>query len=144
MDRSGQATTYSTTRLALSVQTPSSQQSALDSQPSTVSPGQSALDSQPWTVSPRQSALDSQPWTNNPEPVTSCPRRSQYKLCKVKSKKLGDKGVPCVNLHDGRTIRYPDPNVKESDTVMVCTTYSNPPRLNSSHTEALPLAHPIP
>jgi len=51
--------------------------------------------------------------------VNSCPRRLQYKLCKVKSKKLGDKGVPCVNLHDGRTIRYPDPNVKESDTVMV-------------------------
>jgi small subunit ribosomal protein S4e len=44
---------------------------------------------------------------------------SQYKLCKVKSKKLGDKKVPCVHLHDGRTIRYPDPNIKESDTVMV-------------------------
>ena len=44
---------------------------------------------------------------------------SQYKLCKVRTKKLGDKGVPCVNLHDGRTIRYPDPEIKESDTVMV-------------------------
>ena len=38
---------------------------------------------------------------------------AQYKLCKVKSKKLGDKGVPCVGLHDGRTIRYPDPLIKE-------------------------------
>jgi small subunit ribosomal protein S4e len=38
---------------------------------------------------------------------------SQYKLCKVRTKKLGDKGVPCVNLHDGRTIRYPDPEIKE-------------------------------
>ena len=27
--------------------------------------------------------------------------------------------MPCVNLHDGRTIRYPDPKIKESDTVMV-------------------------
>ena len=27
--------------------------------------------------------------------------------------------MPCVNLHDGRTIRYPDPNIKENDTVMV-------------------------
>mmetsp|Transcript_163 Transcript_163/g.763 ORF Transcript_163/g.763 Transcript_163/m.763 type:complete len:184 (-) Transcript_163:156-707(-) len=44
---------------------------------------------------------------------------AQYKLCKVKTKRLGDKGVPCVNLHDGRTIRYPDPVINESDTVMV-------------------------
>ena len=44
---------------------------------------------------------------------------AQYKLCKVVKKKLGDKGVPCVNLHDGRTIRYPDPNIKEQDSVMV-------------------------
>ena len=44
---------------------------------------------------------------------------AQYKLCKVKSKKLGDKGVPCVGLHDGRTIRYPDPVIKENDTVLV-------------------------
>lgn len=45
--------------------------------------------------------------------------KQQYKLCKVKAKRLGDKGVPCVNLHDGRTIRYPDPVINESDTVMV-------------------------
>ena len=43
----------------------------------------------------------------------------QYKLCKVKAKRLGDKGVPCVNLHDGRTIRYPDPDVKVNDSVKV-------------------------
>jgi len=44
---------------------------------------------------------------------------AQYKLCKVKSKKLGDKGVPCVGLHDGRTVRYPDPLIKEGDSVML-------------------------
>jgi len=44
---------------------------------------------------------------------------AQYKLCKVNKKRLGDKGVPCVNLHDGRTIRYPDPLINEHDTVMV-------------------------
>ena len=43
----------------------------------------------------------------------------QYKLCKVNKKRLGDKGVPCVNLHDGRTIRYPDPLISEHDSVMV-------------------------
>ncbi|CAL6288336.1 unnamed protein product [Bathycoccus prasinos] len=44
---------------------------------------------------------------------------AQYKLCKVIKKKLGDKGVPCVQLHDSRTIRYPDPMIKEGDSVMV-------------------------
>jgi small subunit ribosomal protein S4e len=37
----------------------------------------------------------------------------------VNKKRLGDKGVPCVNLHDGRTIRYPDPLIGEHDSVMV-------------------------
>ena len=40
-----------------------------------------------------------------------------YKLCRVKSKRLGDKGVPHLTLHDGKTIRYPDPIINESDTV---------------------------
>jgi len=44
---------------------------------------------------------------------------AQYKLGRVKHCKLGDKGVPHVVLHDGRTIRYPDPSVKVNDTVMV-------------------------
>jgi len=44
---------------------------------------------------------------------------AQYKLCKVKSNKLGDKGVPMITTHDGRTIRYPDPLVKELDTVVL-------------------------
>jgi len=42
-----------------------------------------------------------------------------YKLCKVKQMKLGDKGIPYVVTHDGRTIRYPDPLVKELDSVVV-------------------------
>ena len=37
----------------------------------------------------------------------------------MNKKRLGDKGVPCVNLHDGRTIRYPDPLISEHDSVMV-------------------------
>jgi small subunit ribosomal protein S4e len=44
---------------------------------------------------------------------------AQYKLGKVKQMRLGDKGVPFVVLHDGRTIRYPDPMVKVNDTVVV-------------------------
>jgi small subunit ribosomal protein S4e len=44
---------------------------------------------------------------------------AQYKLGRVKTMLLGDKGVPFVTLHDGRTIRYPDPTIKVNDTVMV-------------------------
>ena len=33
--------------------------------------------------------------------------------------KLGEKGIPCVTLHDGRTIRYPDPLIKVNDTVLL-------------------------
>jgi len=44
---------------------------------------------------------------------------AQYKLGSVKAMRLGDKGVPFVTLHDGRTIRYPDPAIKVNDTVMV-------------------------
>jgi len=44
---------------------------------------------------------------------------AQYKLGRVKTKKLGENGVPHVVLHDGRTIRYPDPLIKVNDSVMV-------------------------
>lgn len=43
----------------------------------------------------------------------------QYKLCKVRKVLVGNKGVPAVSLHDGRTIRYPDPLVQVNDTVKV-------------------------
>ena len=39
---------------------------------------------------------------------------ASYKLCRVKRVQLGQKGVPFVALHDGRTIRYPDPSVANS------------------------------
>merc|ERR1712093_535680 len=42
-----------------------------------------------------------------------------YKLCRVKKVMLGNKGVPYVVTHDGRSIRYPDPNIKANDTVIV-------------------------
>jgi len=46
-------------------------------------------------------------------------KEAAYKLCRVKHQKLGDKGVPYVTLHDGRTVRFPDPDVKVNDTVML-------------------------
>jgi len=44
---------------------------------------------------------------------------ASYKLCRVKTLSLGDKGIPRVTLHDGRTIRYPDPLIQVNDSVMV-------------------------
>jgi small subunit ribosomal protein S4e len=40
-----------------------------------------------------------------------------YKLCRIKAIKQGLKGVPYCITHDGRTIKYPDPDVKVNDTV---------------------------
>lgn len=37
-----------------------------------------------------------------------------YKLCKVKRAQFGKGGVPYITVHDGRTIRYPDPDIKAS------------------------------
>lgn len=42
-----------------------------------------------------------------------------YKLCRVKKVYLGPKAIPYANTHDGRTIRYPDPDVKSHDTIRV-------------------------
>ena len=43
----------------------------------------------------------------------------QYKLCRVRHQKIGDRGVPYIATNDGRTIRYPDPLIKVNDTVKI-------------------------
>jgi len=40
-----------------------------------------------------------------------------YKLCRVRRIMRGPKGTPYCVTHDGRTLRYPDPDVKTNDTV---------------------------
>jgi len=44
---------------------------------------------------------------------------ASYKLCRVKKVAMGPKGVPHAITHDGRTLRFPDPEVKTNDTVRV-------------------------
>jgi len=44
---------------------------------------------------------------------------SQYKLCRVNKVYISAKKVPVLVTHDGRTIRYPDPDVKVNDSVKV-------------------------
>ena len=39
------------------------------------------------------------------------------KLCKITKRYVGLKKVPTVAIHDGRTIRYPNPIIKASDSV---------------------------
>ncbi|PNW83138.1 hypothetical protein CHLRE_06g308250v5 [Chlamydomonas reinhardtii] len=42
-----------------------------------------------------------------------------YKLCRVRKVEFGKGGVPYVITHDGRTIRYPDPEIKANDSIML-------------------------
>lgn len=42
---------------------------------------------------------------------------ASYKLCRVKQIKKGTKGIPYAITHDGRTLRYPDPDVRANDTI---------------------------
>ena len=40
------------------------------------------------------------------------PEEASYKLAKVTRQQLGKAGVPYIATHDGRTIRYPDPDIR--------------------------------
>jgi len=42
---------------------------------------------------------------------------SNYKLCKVLKANVGRGAIPYVSTHDGRTIRFPDPDIKVGDSV---------------------------
>lgn len=44
---------------------------------------------------------------------------AKFKLGKVKQVQVGQKGIPFVVTHDGRTIRYPDPLIEINDTVKI-------------------------
>lgn len=47
------------------------------------------------------------------------PVEAEYKLCKVKARAMGNKGIPYIVTHDGRTIRFPNPDIKANDTVRI-------------------------
>lgn len=44
-------------------------------------------------------------------------KEASFKLCKVHQKKLGKNKIPYIVTHDGRTIRYPHPDIKVNDSV---------------------------
>jgi len=51
------------------------------------------------------------------QPVAVDSSEAGFKLCKVTQKKLGKNKIPYIVTHDGRTIRYPHPDVKKNDTI---------------------------
>jgi len=44
---------------------------------------------------------------------------ARYKLGKVRRVQVGDKGIPYLSTHDGRTFRYPNPDIKVNATVKI-------------------------
>jgi len=44
---------------------------------------------------------------------------AKFKLCRVKSKSVGPNKIPYIVTHDGRTIRFPHPEIEVNDTVKV-------------------------
>jgi len=64
------------------------------------------------------------------------PKEAQFKLCRVTKLGVGSKAsighnpfvpgrqgaIPCLVTHDGRTIRYPDPEIKVNDTIKLDLT----------------------
>lgn len=44
-------------------------------------------------------------------------KEASFKLCKVMRKSLGKNKIPYIVTHDGRTIRYPHPDIKQNDSI---------------------------
>jgi len=42
---------------------------------------------------------------------------SKFKLCRVKERIMGPKDVPYIITNDGRTLRFPHPDIKRNDTI---------------------------
>ena len=53
------------------------------------------------------------------QPVRIDAKEAGFKLCKVKRKCMGKNKIPYIVTHDGRTIRFPNPEIKKNDTVQV-------------------------
>jgi len=46
-------------------------------------------------------------------------RKANFKLCRVTKAQVGRGGIPYIATHDGRTIRFPDPDIKVGDSVRI-------------------------
>ena len=51
-------------------------------------------------------------------------KEAGFKLCKVTQKAIGKSKVPHIVTNDGRTIRFPHPDIQINDSVKVSNTLS--------------------
>ena len=59
----------------------------------------------------------------NPHKIDS--KEASFKLCKVVSKKIGKNKIPYIVTHDGRTIRFPHPDIEIGDSIKLnLSTYN--------------------
>ena len=65
-------------------------------------------------------------------------KEAAFKLCKVTQKKIGKNKIPYIVTHDGRTIRFPHPDIKINDSVKV-SSLSPLPSLSSKTIIIIPL-----
>ena len=59
-------------------------------------------------------------------------KEAAFKLCSVKRKAMGENKIPYIVTHDGRTIRFPHPDIKTQDTVKVSLAAPHERSLNVS------------
>ena len=50
-------------------------------------------------------------------------KEAEFKLCKVTQKKIGKSKVPHIVTHDGRTIRFPHPDIQINDSIKVSIVF---------------------
>jgi small subunit ribosomal protein S4e len=50
-------------------------------------------------------------------------KEASFKLCKVIRKAMGVNRIPYIVTNDGRTIRFPHPDIKKNDTIKVTFLY---------------------
>ena len=63
---------------------------------------------------------------------------AKFKLCRIKEVAKGAKGIPYMNTHDGRTIRYPDPQIGAMDTIKLDLETGKVRRCPTLHRTARP------
>merc|ERR1712146_354885 len=44
---------------------------------------------------------------------------AKFKLCKIVRRQVGPNKIPYIVTHDGRTIRYPNPDIDVNDTIKI-------------------------
>lgn len=68
-------------------------------------------------------------------------KEASFKLCSIKRKSMGENKIPYIVTHDGRTIRYPHPDIKKQDTIKVSLSTPSFFRSSKKRTDKYSVAH---